>query len=581
MDWPGISFLGEPMESKKSVWAALGILAVAVFFVFAIKVTKKDGWNQESAEGVRHPAATFASDKRQQDSINEMIEITLRLGADTNEVNRVTKPHEMRKIADDVREAVKRILEIAKGAPEEPGTQLMAAIARVVPHLEGIIWRCRAFIEPSDWMHMTALFNLRSFAYNDYLYGPHIKALFNYLTYPTTRFTPFDDVSDLQDYLLKTVAPDLDDSFKRLEKLLTNPNLSQEKFQFDFDRTVLVGSRFGLKLIDDSKEDGEKYKHFIKPYFYTAAFLLERLLMTIYYSATLELDDFPELVNHVIMATTINTVKEKVSVKNKVGQVVSKLFRVGDPAKGITPEIIYMEMKKMPNLFTFRKDVQVQDLLNNAYRHGRSAAEYQLAAYACGITYHYTNGGNTPPKGKCMDQNLTKKGFRFIADGNSYLFDPNRMQQGFKRKYNAFKQRARAYKESEEQKFSSITSDVHGRTLKVNLRAFFDEKRSPRSFFPLTPNPKGFMLTGDASEAVPDMKNTVAWHYDHGKPIAFNDYTFNGFFKDPQPHDAMGLYQNMTLLMYTPSIAPFAAFIRIPSPVQFVTSLQDLISTND
>lgn len=468
---------------------------------------------------------------------------------------------------EDVKTIAQNILNLAKDPKNKdfPGVQVYGAIAGIVPQLEGIFYRCRAFVETSDFIHMSWLFGLRDFKYNNYLYGPHVDALFEYVTYPSEAAGPsFSTVSDLQNFLLSNIAPAIEQS---LQAAYVLEKLSAEKFEFEFNRTIMVGEGEELRFLDPA----EAKKKFIKANFYTIIFVLQRALATIYYVAGLDLDELPVVFNRVIRETTINTVKAD--------------LRLGSAAKGVTPQMTYEVFKRTksflkwkPKVLIAGKEVSTQEALNRAFSFGLQAAKYQLAAYVCGLKQPLDESRGQAHDIELardclsLDSSISEESY-FVPHGGDYIFNPNSMALGLKTKYTELRDRLRMYVDADKGQYASVTSDVTGKTIQVNVRALFNAKVSQRDFLP----------TGySASPARIDITkpNTHRWLYDHGKPEKFNDYTFGGFFHASEVNSSKTLYQAMTTVMYTNAIADFGVFLRVPSTARFFIPPTELIRAN-
>jgi hypothetical protein len=529
-----------------------GFLVIAAGFAIAVFMTKKEAPMGNTVDFSSRAPAAFSGANEQQALIDQMNRLVLSI-----------------KSKDDVVPTARKILELAsqdKGKTM-PGVQLYAAAAALAPDLEGIIYRCRAFIEPADFIHMSILFGLRDFSYNDYLYGSHVKALFDFLTYPSHRAgQPFKKVSELQDWALSTLAPK-GEEILRLAGMLEK--LPAENFEFEFDRTVLVGEGNNIRFLDPE----EAKKLFIKPYHYTLTSLAQRALGTLYYVSAMDLDELPIVANKILKKTTIN---------NFYGEL-----RLNNPAKGVTPQMTYDSIRETRSFLAWRqgikvngKSVSTQELLDRAFELGHRSAYYQLAAYVCGIKYPAVRA-----QGQILASDRMKDcvGFEqegnpesyFVANGSKFLFNPNIMITDFKEKYHMFRDRARAYAESASGKYATILSDVTGQSVRVNLKALFSAKVSQRDFLPT-----GYTAAGEASFPVPGLPGVRAWNYDYGKPMTFRDYSFGGFFDPSEVTDSKSLYRAMTTVGYTKSIAPFAIFIRVPSAAQYFIPPSQMIRSN-
>lgn len=471
------------------------------------------------------------------------------------------------KSKDQVLKTVQEIKRIASEPKNRnyPGVQIFGAVADIVPQLEGIVYRMRDIVEPSDWLHMSSLFRLRAFNYNSFVYGQHITAIFDYLTYPSHRVgKPFKNVSELQDFFLNTVAPKMEAALAVSKTLEGLPN---KDFDFQFDRTLFVGESSDVRFIDQD----ETKKTFIKPYFYTVGFLLQRALGTIYYGSAMNLDDLPKFANAVIRKTTINS-------------FTGDLRPSGSQAKGITPQLLVDAISQYPNYLTWKKQVifrgnrvAPQVLLDKAFEYAVLSAKYQRAGYNCGLSYPLqAEGGSLSfdvSVESCASVDLSNIDGYHVHNGEAYLFNPNSMVLNFKQKYKTFRDRVRVFEGAAKNQYVTVMSDSTGKSIKVFAKAFFKSNVSQRSFLPT-----GFVNRGASFKV--DGLNTYAWDYSYGKPASYKDYTFNYFFDAKEVYDMKSLYSAMSTLMYTDSIAPFAAFIRVPAPIDFVT-FTDLINANN
>lgn len=460
---------------------------------------------------------------------------------------------------DDVAPVLQKVIQLAGDEKNKnfPGVQTYAAIAQILPEFEGFFYRMRGIVEKTDWLHIQALYDLRSFAYTDYMYGPHVKAIFNYLTEPVAQ-PKFAKPADLQDFLLNRIAPKLE-QLTQLSALADN--LPPEVFQVQMDRSIMVGEGEGLRFIDPS----EQQKLFIKPYHYSMRFILERYLGAIYYLSALDLDEYTNVVGGVIRQTAINMV------------------RPGDYAKGVTPMMVVDSIKRTNSFLTWRKSIMMsgqpvtaQQLLDKAYAHASLGARYERAAYVCGITVPlmmaYGRQFNANP-GECAAfPNEAEAENYYVPRGKNFLLNPNHMLIGFRTKYHEVMERARVFQSADQNQPTTITSDVTGRSITVNVRALFKDTFVPRNAMATS-----FAFPDQASRQIKSLNGALAWNYDSGKPIAYSDYTFAGFLPQ-QSADMKDFSKTMATLVYTKSIAPFSVFIPMPSPVEFHPSIRSKLS---
>lgn len=459
----------------------------------------------------------------------------------------------------DIKSVVSELNKISTDNPEFIGPKIMAGIANFLNKMEGIVWRSRGIVEPSDWLHSTALFQLRNFANYNYLYGQHIEALFNFLVDPPedTKAKPmFTKLTQLTGFLnSKEIVGDLESQINLLKSADGRPSY---EFVFDFDRRIINGIEDGLPLIDKD----EAKRKFIKPYIYTLTFLFQRLAATIHYVDPINMNDLPKFSNAMLRKTTLNMIENKIKIP---------LFgREHAVAPGVTPMMLYKTMDEHKDFLTLRKGTDnsyawAQYHWKKAFDLNVEAARYQLAAFVCGITYpEQAQNGSYPTVtvSTCNQLNVNEYKNKFLEDGDKYIFNPNRMLIDLKQKYKAIRDRAVAHSQNQKgTQYVPITSDVTGQTLMVNIKAVYTIPRNGdlKSVY----LPASYELEKSPGRNVGD---TWAWNYNHGKPQTFKDPTFNGFFQD-----GSDVYRNMTTLMYTDALVPFAIWLRVPNPTRFIS----------
>ncbi|MFA6238165.1 MAG: hypothetical protein WC635_12605 [Bacteriovorax sp.] len=431
-----------------------------------------------------------------------------------------------------------------------PVVQVFRAVAQILPSLEGIIYRCRMIVEPSDWLQISALSQLRAFSYDSFVYGDHVKAIFNFLTYPSHHAgKPFQSVAELQAFLLNTVTPQLDEFLALAKK---SEKLPAANFEVLIDKTLAVGISEELRFID--KEEAKKI--FIKPYFFALEGLLHRVQGSLYYFSAIELNDLPKVANALLKKTTINT-------------FIGELRAPGDSVKGVTPILSGQAIKKFPKYLTWKKEIQyrgtnvtAQSLLDRSFNYFRAAAHYQRAGYICGLSYplnsenneHMTEAGLSA----CGSLSSLDVASYHVNNGREYLFDPNGLVLRFKQKNKTHQDRVRVFEGAANGQYVRVLSDATGKSVDVFAKAFFNTKQSQRDFLPIS------FKNVDASSRVEEL-NTYAWNYNYGKPAGYRDFTFNGFFNSNQVNSIDSLEKAMATLLYSDSISSFATFIRLPT----------------
>jgi hypothetical protein len=562
-------------ETKKIV-GVVALVAVMGVAIYAAK-GRQPGFERDPA------GALISGGNPQQNRVMEDI-VDLVVGSETKGYAGIKSKADVQPVLDQVKRIVGQ-------NSQYPMVKVAGGIVKLIELHEGILWRLRHVVEGSDWIHASVLFRLRSTYYNNYLWGPHLTAIMDYIAEPTSTAgrEPWEKASEAQNWLLGNVVTELESQVTELDKIMKDAK--PKDVEFDFLRRILVGSapERGLTLID--KEDN---RIFIKPYLYTLKFLMERAMMGLIYVSAINLDDLPQVSTTIMARTEINF------ARGKVRDIKSYLRSRNDddrPPKGITPKLVFDALASYPRFLTWRMDIpaaagspqgreKTKELLEWAYRLGRSSAENQLRGYVCGIKYHLHRSPNLSDA-ECMTKPSAPR--EFIPRGERFVYNPNLMVDDLEKKFNAFSQRVAVYS-SPANDYATVTSDVTGQTLRLNVRKFFDVALPPRAFIPT-----GFNNPGAASDTDVTSRfgREYKWNYLHGLPNQYSkwvaapngtgrhtavDYTLNGVFQQGSSFD--GFLRNMTTLLYTDSVAPFAAFIRFPSTVRMFIGVSDLVDAN-
>ena len=164
----GIFYMGIFMK-KVNVWSLgffiLGIFSFAVWNQFFYVNIPKDGSVRKIASQSTGQQVVI------DDFTNRILEID-----STEDIDRV----------------ISHISKVSKEYPKFVGVQLFASFAEALPQFKGIAWKLRGLVEKTDIAHTYILSQLRFLYFSSYMYGPHLKALFHYLTDPPKNGSKFE-----------------------------------------------------------------------------------------------------------------------------------------------------------------------------------------------------------------------------------------------------------------------------------------------------------------------------------------------------------------------------------------------------
>ena len=432
---------------------------------------------------------------------------------------------------DQVKPLIRELVETAN-KPElqnNHAVQLYRAMLEPIIHLESIIWRFRHVVEKSGVLHMQALSVIRKMYYQEYMYGPHVKAILDYLVEPSTEQLQFSNLSEAQDYLNETIKPTLYNSLSLVNKILSN---ADDSWSLEFDAYLVSGydAENNKIFISDSKRFEKsvniQYVHFIKAN-------LHRAIGGIEYLVNYNIDAIPSIATAVVKKTAINSLKQKLLLKS-----------LPEPT---TPYEMVKILKGYSNFLTLRKSKDAaQDNLNSSMNHFYEARVQDLIGYQKSIDE--TDHDNT----------------------DQYFLNPIILKLNRESKENRMTEILNLYKAAINGNSSVVTSEVTGQQVEINISAIFKTYDDLKVFLPNTRD--GFNSDIGKGQQLRDANNKkikhsvtgqslFAWNYTYGKPMKWPDPTFAGFLPKANNENLLEIARTMEL---TDSLSVFKSIIPIP-----------------
>ena len=465
---------------------------------------------------------------------------------------------------DSVRE---EILALASKHQDKIAVQVFAAVFEILPIFKGVLWRLRGLVEENDAIHLLALGKLRGFYHNLYAYGPHMKALFNYLADPPDKAGKFHQVSDFQDFLYYEARGPLVEVRNKLELALRE--VPSKHFEFEFDRSLLRGVGDNVRLLDPE----QAVKTVIKPHFSYILAFVSRLVGTIEYLYIYNYDDTLRILGKMLKESAINQTFNRFRiVSNYVLEAQGKEISLPH----ITGRKRFFELvNSYPKLLRARFNRNMAEpILKSSYQNFKLTAQHRLKAYTCSIEYPYNMVRGLPVDESyaCDGAFMRADGFRaeesFVVGGSSFLINPNRLLLRQDNKLRRMTQKVRIFSQGSDDDVITVVSNVTGEPIKISARHAFKYHRSLRKFLPIAFNSvnrfeDGTVISG--RETGKELKNKKwAWNYGYGKPTAWGEdaVTFGGVFPGLTNKN---IYRKMASIKLTPELQPFGRiFTTVP-----------------
>ena len=479
---------------------------------------------------------------------------------------------------EDIDSVISHISKVSKEYPKFVGVQLFASFAEALPQFKGIAWKLRGLVEKTDIAHTYILSQLRFLYFSSYMYGPHIKALFHYLTDPPKGGTKFESLAELQNALYFKIRPQLINLLQKAESSLV---LEPELHNFTFDRRIFTGDSPGKRFFDPSEANRE----FIKPYMSYIISGMARAIATIDYLYVYNIDDLPNVMRAVLKKSAINQLKSRFhfggsSARGRVGYNSTRTKK--ESVKSL-PQVIsrkevfeVIQENKFSNFLSFASDrvskEKANEVLSESYQMVQKSAEHDLKGYVCTISYvsKMMNGEKISNDYSCEWGFMEQEGFTeeefFVVGGKNFLVDPNQLLINHKQKFHELRDRYKIYLENTDNNGVYITSDVTGEPIKINAHAVFKVFEDLKIFIPESYSDK-MVYNGEvlASGYGSHNKNGKwSWNYDYGRPLSWSSeaITFGGLFPDMNNEN---VYDLMYTIRLTQSLRPFSnLFTTIP-----------------
>lgn len=405
--------------------------------------------------------------------------------------------------------------------------QLYAAVLEAVPLFEGIVWRMRGVVEKTGIIHLAALDALRGMHYQDYMVGPHLNAALEYVVTPTFDKDLFKTIGSVQNFVSSQIIPSLEKTLKIGYNVVSKTDAS---WGFDFDQYLMSGhnEEKGVKFLSDKK----RFKRVIRPHLYYGISFYEGILGAAKYSVVYDFDKTLDFVTKVVKKSAVNN-----TVRQKLGMLPNAIT----PKDSI--EILRKRSFKSIGKPRMAKAL-AQKNLDASLNHFSNALRYEELAYIQTLIL--------------SDHSL----------GDKYIVNPKWLALREEKTKHRLAEKRRIYQAALEGKATTITSDVTGQQIRLNVKSLFTVQDDLKVFLPHEGNfmgkKKGDYIRNKAGKNVMNKasgKKIFAWDYFFGKPQAWPDVTFAGFLPDATNEN---IYEVMRTLKHTASTSAFSNFIPVP-----------------
>jgi hypothetical protein len=429
--------------------------------------------------------------------------------------------------------------------------QLYRAVLSPVKLLEGVVWRLRGVVEKSGVLHMQALSIIQKLYYQDYLFGPHVIAIIDYLVEPTVKEIKFMSPGKFQDFMENNLKPELQKSLAQVESILEK---ADDNWKFVWDAHLVTGydKDSGKVFISETK----RFKRSVtKSYVNFVASNLHRLIGAIEYGTNYNIDQITDITNAIVKETAINSLKQKFRIKSLPEattplQVIAILNstskkRVQDHRGSALNRRV--TVKTYANFLTLRKAPEVAAKnLKSSMEHFYSARKLELNGFSGSID-------NTD-----HDQ------------GDRYILNPNVLKINREDTEQRLKDIISLYESALSGQTKIVTSETTGQQLEVNLAAIFTPHHDLKIFLPSVDTGfnknmnRGGIIKDEQNKKIKHQKTNgtiFAWNYKYGLPIAWDNPTFGGFLPGATSDK---MYEISRTMQLTDSLSTFKSFLPIP-----------------
>ncbi|MAZ47877.1 MAG: hypothetical protein CME65_04900 [Halobacteriovoraceae bacterium] len=392
--------------------------------------------------------------------------------------------------------------------------KLYRAIIEPMKHMESLIWRLREVVEKSGLMHMQALSMIRKAYYKDYMYGPHILAILDYLTMPSDTLLQFNRPEDIQEFANGELKSSLENSLNLVQEVIAN---TDSDWSFSFDAYLASGydPENNKVFISEAKRFEKRVNH---QYLYFIESNLHRVIGAIEFAVNYDINDYPRFVNQMVSKTAVNTLKKRLFLRSL--------------PKPITPLEMIEAANDYRNFLTLRKSKEeAQANLSSSMEHFYQARVKELVGFQKSIDE--TDHNNT----------------------DQYFLNPNILKIGREDKENNLKDKISLFEAAKAGSAKTITSEITGQQIQIDMRALFTPHENLRSFFP---TPSGINQAGGKGGNLEDEngdrirhkitgQTLFGWNYRYGKPLSFPDPTFGGFLPGASNENIYDIARTMEL----------------------------------
>ncbi len=427
--------------------------------------------------------------------------------------------------------------------------QLYRAVLTPLKHLQGVVWRMRGVVEQSGSLHMQALNVIRKIYYNDYLYGPHIMAVVDYLVEPNINEKKFMNMGHAQDFLENTIKAELKTSLAKVEMILAS---TDDDYSFVWDAFLVTGHDPANNKVFLSQN--KRFKRSInKAYINFVAGNIHRLIGGIDYLVNYNLNQFPQVVNAIVKKTAINNfIKQKFHLQSLPQpttplELMAIINATSSKRVGHHKNTRTIRYKAFANFLTLRKEEAVaKENLTRAMKHFYNARKYELTGF--------TNSIDTTDHDR----------------GDRYILNPNALKLNRESTERRLKDIIALYEKGLKNQSKVVISNVTGRSTEVNIAALFTPHQDLKEFLP-TPEEgfnnkisRGGIMRDENGKKIRHAKTQgtiFAWNYKYGLPLAWPSPTFGGFLPNASSDK---MYEIARSLELTDSLSVFKSFLPIP-----------------
>lgn len=406
--------------------------------------------------------------------------------------------------------------------PEAPALLIYKSVAKIIPHLEGILWRLGGVAQKSEFIYYGIIGTLTDIAYSNFMYSKPVDHFLEYLVRPVNGMKRFKKISSVQDFVQTKLIPLLENDYVAPFEKLLEKYPKWNDFSFQYDRALTSGGiDFSTpESIDKSfSSQGDRYATFTRAYLASAMGYGKNALASLYLFNSYNLNDLNRFLNKAFYESV---------VKTKIKGIFTDWMKSNKSNIKLNTHKDYRRyMAGYSKLFTLFESGKWSDDTPKDGQANKEAA-HKLFIQANLHDLEYVTQMHIQAQFPNQDN--------YIVDASQMIANPMYSIEHYEKLDRVLK--------GEE----IVTDTATGKEVKINLAKFFD-KSFGKDLKRYYPNRFDFAQKKSFNTKVNGQRTFL---YTYGRPNSWPDPSFNGILPEANNENLRELYRR---LMYNDDVS--------------------------